>query len=158
MLKHERVNGRDVYMSERGTLEVWKPSPAVVSLKLDGKLDLELAAQILHTYDEVVSAERQLDIFADWEKMTAYASQTRSTMTIWCEANRAKIKSLSVLLGSEIGRLRIGIVNEMLGGMIRTYTDREDYEAAMARAAAGYGKPLVPTSSLQPSAFQAASA
>ncbi len=72
--------------------------------------------------------------FYDWEKMTSYASEARSSSTSFMLAHRRQYRCAVILTGSAIVAMGVNVANVVLGGFLTATTKRAELDALQAQA------------------------
>jgi len=77
-------------------------------------------------------------IFVDAEGLGGYEPEIQTSATQWIRANKSRIAVQHMLVSSMITRMGLSVASLALGGIIKGYTSRADFEAAMQLATNGY--------------------
>jgi hypothetical protein len=132
------------------TFEVWGfrastarlewPRPALAVLQIVGHGHGELAAPILRRWDEGLRKSERLTLLCDFWEMPGYESSLRLALTDWSVEHRARLEPIHVLTRSRLVSMGVAVANLALGGLIKVYTLRTNYDLALQKL----GVPIKP--------------
>lgn len=124
------------WTTSNGELRLWRPAPHVIVTKFQGSMfDAHLAHLAMTAIEKIITTESHVDIFHDWEEMELYATQARTLMTERAVPMASNINTLSVLFDSKVVLMGVSLASIKLGG-IPTFTNRREFEQAVAQAVA----------------------
>jgi hypothetical protein len=112
---------------ERGTLVAHELGGGVFVSKLRGHFGVELLPTYLTLISNAMRVSHVLS-FNDWEEMTSYDSECRTTMVGWVTKHRAGVRAFHVLVRSRIVAMGVSAAALLIGGeLLHMYSAREDY-------------------------------
>lgn len=124
-----------VYQSERGQLIIRKYRAPVILFIEQGFLEKGFAHHIERAQNELLQQGGKPSIFVDAEALKGYEPEIQSSATQWMKANKSRITAQHMLVDSLITRMGLSVASLALGGVIKGYTSRPEFEAALKRAA-----------------------
>jgi hypothetical protein len=134
MLEHSNRGGVDVWTSPHGELRIWKPAPHVLVTKFNGEsYDFEFAEHVINAVDAMSTQPNKPHVFHDWEGMRAYETKSRTAMT---DQSLKYLKQMrfTVFTVSSIVKMGVAMANFVMRGEINIVTNRQDFDAALAKA------------------------
>jgi hypothetical protein len=141
MLSHSLQDGIPTWTSPNGELRLHKPANHVLVSWFRGPLyDLDFAQKVIEAIEAQVFAVPRSDIFHDWEGMELYVTEARTLMTEQGVRLLPRGPSFSVLLGSKLVRMGVSMASLQMGGALRMFTVREEFDAAVRQSLKLAGK------------------
>jgi len=120
---------------ERGSLQITAPYPGVLLVRFVGHARAPMANAIIVALDAAVAAHGYVIIFDDWYGATGYDSAVRLKLTDWTRRNAVELRATHVLVGSRLIAMGLSVASLALGKHFETYSDRAQFEAALAAMA-----------------------
>lgn len=130
-----------VYESERGRLIIRDLGPTTILFVEQGFLEKGFAPHIERAMNAIVARNirgTKPTIFVDAEALGGYEPEIQTSATQWIKANKTRVTAQHMLVSSMITRMGLSVASLALGGIIKGYTSRADFEAAMKVATSGY--------------------
>ncbi len=119
-----------VWRTPGGTFELRQPSESLALTKVAGHIDEELGRIIAEAHFAMLTKTAGVHTFHDWFEASGYDSGARKTLTNMVLQLRPKLGSVHILVSSRILSMGISVANVVLGGFIRSYSERQKFEAA----------------------------
>jgi hypothetical protein len=117
----------------RGQVRARVAAQGVLVFQMSGHMGHEFVRR----FDEATAphvAHGQIDFFFDTEAMKGYEPQFREQMTQWHKRLKPSTRSANVLIKSKMVAMAISIANLVTGGILKAYSSRSEFEAALAAA------------------------
>lgn len=117
-------------------LEVQRPAPSVVVLRLTGWDIGEFGDAPMKELAPDLSAGRRVELFIDARAVRGATIDVSNDWALWLRAKRAHFTCISMLTGSPFVQLTARFVQRFaeLNDLMRLYTDAASFDAALARA------------------------
>jgi hypothetical protein len=125
--------GASAWRSERGFLEVRRPSSTVVLFIEEGYLESDFADPIAGALDAALAERGKLHIFVDAYNLDGYEPRVRTSATEWLKAHRARVEVQHMLVRSKITRMGLSVASLALGGVLQGHSARATFDAELAR-------------------------
>ena len=132
-----RVDSRPIphdgfeYRTDRGELRMWCPAPYLICSRMVGHFTTELASSVSSFSERRFAYHFKLEGFHDWELMTDYDTDARVQLTRWVIQFRSRMQGLHFLIRSKFGVMGLSVANMALGGFIKPYAHRVQFELAL---------------------------
>ncbi len=120
----------DVHTSARGTTYFWRPARGVLLSRVEGRLTLEAGLAMDALMRRVVSEDRRITAFGDWEDMTDYDTEVRNRLSKTVLELRASFESNHLLVKSRIVALGVQAANVVVK-ILTVHNERGPFEAAL---------------------------
>jgi hypothetical protein len=127
-------NGVTRAADEKSAVEFWFPKPNVAIGRYTGTPTAELFGPVNDAMARHLRTERSLHVFADLDAIDGFETAFREAWTAWFRKNRSAVASCHILFRSRLVAIGISMVGAALGGMVQTYSKREDFELALKKA------------------------
>jgi hypothetical protein len=117
----------------RGTLRIAKVTDRrqpLLWVQYAGYGTAELVPPMLEALEESLLFDRPV-VFDDWQHVTGYDSAVRQQITDWAQADKTRILETHILVRSDLVAMGVAVANLALGGHIRAYTRRDEFEDAL---------------------------
>lgn len=112
-----------------------------VRLTYVGHIATECSQPIIRRYEAMMRAKQTpFAVFNDGWAATGYETGMRVAMVTWTQKNPNATKELHFLTQSKLMNMGIAVMNLALGGMMKAYSKRQDFDVLCKRA----GLPLNP--------------
>ena len=118
----------------KSAVEFWFPKPSVAIGRYTGTPTTALFGPVNDAMARQLRTERSLHVFADLEPIDGFEPAFREAWTGWFRKNRSAVASCHILFRSRLVAIGIGMVSAALGGLVQTYSKREDFELALKKA------------------------
>ena len=109
------------------------PQPFVVIVRGKGHAAAHHAHRVIVWRERALASKRPIVLFDDLEEMHSYESEVRLRLTRWIAINRSRIEAVHILMRSKIASMGVTLANLALGGFIRSYTRRDEFERELRR-------------------------
>ncbi len=129
------------FKDDKGTVELYEPRPGIMHCRMRGMFCHAHALELARASSQ--STAPVIHYFSDWELMTSYETEARSTMADWGRFERKRLKTGTFICGNrlvEMGVTVAGLAMALLGIEIKA-TTREDFNAKLAARCAGQTPP-----------------
>ena len=136
MHESHRDSEGGAWKTERGRLRIFIPAPTVIVLQFSGHLELPMAQHMMDGVDRLRMNGRPIDAFDDWQGMDSYETDARVALTDWVRRTRTAFQTLHLLQRSKAVSMGISVANLVLGGLLRSHTDRDSFQKALEEAIA----------------------
>ena len=103
----------------------------VVALTVVGYGHAAFGPPWLRRATEALRTSERLTLLIDFWDMPSYDSQLRVSMTEWALEHRSRLEPTHMLARSPIVRMGVAVANLALGGLIKAYALRANYDAAV---------------------------
>jgi hypothetical protein len=127
------AKGATAWRSDRGFLEVRRPSAAVVHFIEEGYLEADFADLIQAALDRALEQGEKLHIFVDAFDLEGYDPRVRASATDWLREHRARVVVQHMLVRSKITRMGLSVASLALGGVLEGHSARASFDAVLAR-------------------------
>lgn len=131
-------DGHWVWEGERGRIEVRQLGPRLVTLELIGRAD-ETSVPMIDEVLRQVLAVPGTSLYWDASRLDSFANSFRTTCTEHILAHRKTIGEIATLSHSALIAMAISATNLALGGILKSYRDRDKFIAAMRATAEQQG-------------------
>jgi hypothetical protein len=128
------LTGIEIAGGVRGRVEIEVLAPGVVLYRMCGYLDSSIVPQFVAAAAAQVARGRKVTLFFDTDTMTGNDSAFRHRMTEWHNNLKPETLGLHVYLRSKLIAMSVSVVNLVTGGMLKPYTKRDEFAAAMQEA------------------------
>lgn len=116
--------------SGAGRFEARIVSPRLFETRLEGYMDTALADWLMAQLEQWLALGGQrVVVFHDWEAVTDYDAPIRMKFTEFGNRHRARFERLHILVKSKTAMWGIRIYNNLTGGFVTTYGNRQEFEA-----------------------------
>ena len=126
--------GEQVYQSERGQLIIRTYQAPIILFIEQGFLEKGFVPYIERAQNVLMQQGGKPSIFVDAETLNGYEPEIQSSATQWVKANKHRIAAQHMLVSSLITRMGLSVASLALGGVIKGYMSRPEFEAALRRA------------------------
>ncbi|WP_050428892.1 hypothetical protein [Chondromyces crocatus] len=114
-------------------IQIFYPAPGVLYTRAEGQADLECAQHAMQAFDRVAAATTEkVAVFHDWEGITAYTAEVRSTYTKWSKGHVERLAGVHILIRSRMVAMAVTLVSAAVGGVITAHYDRNAFEKLRA--------------------------
>ena len=132
------------YSFKKSVVELSQEAPRVVVARYQGRAHAEFVAPLARDLDALVDRKSLTEIFMDMAESEKYDSEFRSRWIDWLQEYMPWVKAVHILQRSSLVAVGIQIAALAVGEMVRSYTKREEFEAAIRKAVARAGKASSP--------------
>jgi|SRR5688572_20488266 hypothetical protein len=127
------------FETSRGRLGLWTPADGLVIARLVIHGEAAFAPPIIEAVDSRLARAERVRIFFDAEDLLRYDTELRTALTARFFADRARIESLHVLVGSRLVALGVNVANLALRGLVTSHYARTRYVDALNEALSAAG-------------------
>lgn len=106
----------------------------IIHVRLAGALQPEHIDSIMRVGDEQIALGYRLLIAIDADDVHGYKTEVRTIMQAWLRQNRNSIEKVWVLFRSPLIKMGVGLANAFTGGMVRSFSDPEEFDAELSKA------------------------
>lgn len=111
-------------------------APGVLLTRVSGHLDRAAVQILMDAFDRVAEAHAPVESFHDWDDVTGYDDDARQVYVEWSRSHPESVLTVHILVRNPLVALAIAVANMALGGYLRGYGDREEFEMLLQRAIA----------------------
>lgn len=112
---------------------MWRPAPKVFLSRVEGHFSAAHANGIITVNRRILAEEKRFITFHDWEWMTNYDAEARSTLTSFGVEVKSASDGVHILLTSKLIVAAVQAANVLIRN-ITAYSDRERFEIALRDA------------------------
>jgi hypothetical protein len=121
----------DVQLKDaRCTVTLGVPAPDVVYTVFEGYVDAELCAKMLDELSRLCTPLSKVVQFTDAELLRGYTPEVRPLASEWMKSLGRKLVSDHILVRSKVVAMGVAVANLAVGGILRAYSSRSDFNAA----------------------------
>jgi hypothetical protein len=121
----------DVQLKDaRCTVTLGVPAPNVVYTVFDGYVDGELCAKMLDDLGRLCAPLPRVVLFTDAELLVGYTPEVRPLASEWMKSLGSKLVNDHILVRSKVVAMGVAVANLAVGGILRAYSSRSDFNAA----------------------------
>ena len=131
-----------IYQSDRGRLIIREYGNSALLFIEQGFLEKGFVEHIERVQNEVLQRGGKPSIFVDAENLDGYEPDLQTSATQWMKANKGRITAQHMLVRSRLTQLGVAVASLALGGIIKGYTSRPQFEEALKQAATNSGSGL----------------
>jgi hypothetical protein len=133
-----------VFLPAQWTTAAWtvwaaNPAPGVLQTRATGHADVAAVEKLTAAYDSIERVVPRVDVFHDWAGITGYAPDARVLYTAWSKAHGHTVGTVAILMKSPLVSMGISVANIVLGGTLKPFTNRAQWEALLASTVARRG-------------------
>lgn len=121
-----------IVKTDSGTLTLWSPAPGVFASRAEGSMDAVHADAYVEYGDAVLAVRSPAIGMHDWQDMTGYGPGVRGTVTNWAMRVIRDFREIHIYMESSVVRMGVAVANMALGGKLRTYKTRQEFNDATA--------------------------
>ena len=110
-------------------------APGLLHVRLAGAILPEHLEPIMGVGAEQIAQGRRLLIAIDADDVHAYKTEVRQQFQVWLRLHRNSIERVWVLFRSPLLKMGVAMVNAFTGGMLRSFSDPEEFDAELSKAA-----------------------
>lgn len=119
-----------------GLGEVDVIAPGLIHARYSGKIRPEHLEPLIAAGDQVIASGYRALLVVDADDVHAYESDCRKIMQVWIADNRDHLEGVWVLFRSPLVKMALSLINAVTGGVLRGFSDPEEFDAAVAAATA----------------------
>ena len=108
-------------------------APGVLHARMAGAIQPEHIRPLIEASDAMIQRGYRVLLAIDADDVHGYKTEVRKIMQLWMRQNRGDIEKVWVLFRSPLIKMGISMVNAFTGGMIRAFSDPEEFDAEIAR-------------------------
>jgi hypothetical protein len=124
----------ELWRAGRGSLALRWTEGGAIYVRGETHGDRRLTSPAVRRKDAVLAKARRVRVFYDFWEMPTYDSEMRTEWTRWLATHRASLDSLHVLARSKLVLMGVSVANLALGGIVRTHSTREPFDAQLRAA------------------------
>jgi hypothetical protein len=137
-----RADGSIVWSSDRGRASIERLRPGVVLITYAGNLGPSFYPPLIIETDKELAAATsgggKLTIVADCWDLQKAETEFRELWSDWLQRNRGGMEAIVAVLRSKLVVMAANVMSMVLGGgIIKTYSDVEKFEAAVQELVPG---------------------
>jgi hypothetical protein len=124
---------------EGGNLGIWLPGKDLLVVQIAGHGGEEFVTPIGQAFDQALESSGSVRMYFDVGKLHKYDSPLRTRLTTRFLRDRGRIAGIDILVQSKIVSMGVAVANLALGGLIKSYARRPDFDSALDDALKGAG-------------------
>lgn len=125
----------ETWESPRSKVHIWWLSPRVVRFKYYGFNEADSVPWIERVIGQHIDATHTpIEMFVDCGDQKGYEPGFRKGLTEWNKRIEKDIRTINLFITSKIAAMGIAAGNLLLGGMLKPFTDRREFELAAKSA------------------------
>jgi hypothetical protein len=109
-------------------------TPGLIHVRLAGAIRPEHIESIMRAGDEQIANGYRVLMAVDADDVHAYKSEVRQIFQSWLRQNRDNVEKVWMLFRSPLLKMGVGLANAFTGGMIRSFSDPEEFDAELSKA------------------------
>ena len=117
-----------------GLGEVDVIAPGLIHVRLAGAISAEQIDPIMRAGDEQIAQGYKVLLAIDADDVHAYKTEVRQNFQVWLRQNRNNVEKVWVLFRSPLLKMGISLANAFTGGMLRSFSDPEEFDAELSKA------------------------
>lgn len=117
-----------------GLGEVDVIAPGIIHVRLAGALLSEHVEPIMRAGEEQIAQGYRLLLAIDADDVHGYKTEVRQDFQFWLRQHRNQIEKVWVLFRAPLLKMGIAMANAFTGGMIRSFSDPEEFDAELSKA------------------------
>jgi hypothetical protein len=99
-------------------------------------------APFVRQSDIVLGYKGRITYFSDFWEAATYDSALRISQSDWVNKNRAKYDAAHILLNSKLFSMAAAVVNLAVGGWLKSYTNRAEFEKLVVKQGLPAKRPM----------------
>jgi hypothetical protein len=84
--------------------------------------------------DEQIAKGYRVLLAIDADDVHGYKSEVRQVFQVWLRQNRGSVEKVWVLFRSPLLKMGVSLANAFTGGMVRSFSDPEEFDAELSKA------------------------
>lgn len=109
-------------------------TPGLIHVRLAGAIRPENIEPIMLAGDEQIAKGYRVLIAVDADDVHGYKTEVRQLFQSWLRQNRGSVEQVWVLFRSPLLKMGVNLANAFTGGMIRSFSDPEEFDAELSKA------------------------
>ena len=135
MIKYDVLpSGARLLESEGTRAKLWLETPKVVCWIIEGNGSLVIVRRVVEELEALAPKEGDFVVFNDTDRMPSYDPGFRNVLTDWSGSKGDRLRAIHILTRSKVVAMGAAVANLMLGGNVKMYADRVQFEAAFTAA------------------------
>lgn len=106
----------------------------VIHVRLAGAVRVPHVEPILSAAEEQIASGSRVIIAIDADDVHGYKADVRKVFQAWLRRNKGDVEKVWVLFRSPLIKMGVGMVNAVTGGLIRAFSDPEEFDAELSKA------------------------
>lgn len=121
---------------EHGHVEVRELAPAVFVTRYYGTAPVIVVDPVIERFDRRIAEGRRVSVSIDATDLAFFEAEFRRRLTDWMRDNKAQLDDVHLLFSSRLVMMGAALVNATIGPKIKSFADRDDFDAAIKQAIA----------------------
>jgi hypothetical protein len=109
-------------------------TPGLIHVRLAGAIKPEHIEPIMAAGDEQIAKGYRVLLAIDADDVHGYKSEVRQVFQVWLRQNRGSVEKVWVLFRSPLLKMGVSLANAFTGGMVRSFSDPEEFDAELSKA------------------------
>ena len=140
-----------LYRGAKGTVEIARLGPGIVLSTMSGHDTGDLTPHNLAAFSNEIGQFGSLCVFIDARQLRGTATEAREAGTAFLKAHRGPVRAIHLLTNSKLIDMAVAVFNLVMGGPIRSHSDVNSFERAIAREVPGFTHLRAPSKERPPS-------
>ena len=109
-------------------------APGLIHCRLAGKIRLEHIGPLLDAGSRAIAEGCQVLLVIDADDVHGYESEVRRALQTWIKRNEHRVSCCWMLYRSPIVKMGISLANSFTGGLVKGFSDPEEFDEAVSEA------------------------
>lgn len=119
-----------------GYVEVTELAPAVFVTRYYGTAPVIVVDPVLVRFNERLADGHRISLSIDATDLAFFEAEFRRRWTEWMRENKARLDDVHLLFSSRLVMMGAALVNATIGPKIKSFSDRDQFDAAIQAAIA----------------------
>lgn len=119
-----------------GHVEVTELAPAVFVTRYYGTAPVVVVEPVLELFNQRLAAGQRVSLAIDATDLAFFEAEFRRRWTDWMREHKAQLDDVHLLFSSRLVMMGAALVNATIGPKIKSFSDREEFNAAIQAAIA----------------------
>jgi hypothetical protein len=121
---------------EHGHVEVRELAPAVFVTRYYGTAPVIVVDPVIERFNKRIADGHRISLSIDATDLAFFEAEFRRRLTDWMRENKAVLDDVHLLFSSRLVMMGAALVNATIGPKIKSFADRDEFNAAIAAAIA----------------------
>ncbi|PRQ04839.1 hypothetical protein [Enhygromyxa salina] len=121
---------------EHGHVEVRELAPAVFITRYYGTAPVIVVDPVISRFNDRIAAGHRISLSIDATDLAFFEAEFRRRLTDWMRENKAHLDDVHLLFSSRLVMMGAALVNATIGPKIKSFAEREEFDAAIQAAIA----------------------
>lgn len=121
---------------EHGHVEVREVAPAVFVTRYYGTAPVIVVDPVIERFNKRIADGHRISLSIDATDLAFFEAEFRRRLTDWMRENKAVLDDVHLLFSSRLVMMGAALVNATIGPKIKSFADRDEFNAAIDAAIA----------------------